>query len=210
MSLTTAAHPSAVPTSSPIPPSDSPAEPPLWPISVAMYTAMIEAGILREADCVYLWKGRLAQRMTINRPHSLSLLKAADALRAILPDGYHVETEQPMSLRLEPSVPQPDLMIPRGRYEDYPRDFPSTADVALIVEVADTSLSSDRAMAPTYAAEGVPVYWITNIPGRRLEVHSEPDQGAYTRVTPFEPEDDVPVVLDGREVGRVRVADLLP
>ncbi len=185
-------------------------EPPAWPISVAMFTEMVYAGLIPEKEPVYLWKGRLVRRMTINRPHALAVTKTYNTLYDLRIPGHFVESEQPMALRLEPSVPQPDLKVGRGRMEDFPRDYPTTADVPLVVEVSDSSLAEDRKLAFTYAAEGIPIYWLINNRGRRLEVYTDPVEGAYAGIATFGTEQDVPVVLDGREVGRIHVADLLP
>ena len=183
---------------------------PVWPITVAMYADMIRLGILDEKARVYLWKGRLAERMPPNPPHSDAVKASYDFLGRVLPPGFDVDRERPMSLTLHPSVPQPDIAVIRGRFKDFaPQFFPATV-VAFIVEVSDTTLAKDRKPVFTYAAEGIPVYWLLNLASRRLEVHSEPADGTYTRVTPFGPDEEAPIVLDGREVGRVRVADLLP
>jgi hypothetical protein len=49
---------------------------------------------------------------------------------------------------------------------------------------------------------------------RRLEVYSDPtgpaDRPAYRCRRDYLPHEDAPVVLDGREVGRIAVARLLP
>lgn len=185
-------------------------EPPVWPISIAIYSEMIRLGVIDEEAPVYLWKGRLAERMPPNPPHSTAVKRGYDRLGRILPPGFDIDRERPMALTLHPSVPQPDLAIVRGSFDDYVSMFFPASAVALVVEVADTTLAKDRRLAATYAAEGIPVYWLLNLAARRLEVHSEPAEGAYARLTPFGPEDEVPVILDGREVGRVRVADLLP
>ena len=194
------------------PPPPTPADDgsPTGPISVALFTDMIYAGRIPEKARVYLWRGRLVPLMTVNRPHAMSVTKTSHRLYDLRIAGVFVESEQPMALRLESSVPQPDVKLVRGRMEDYPRDFPTSADVPMVVEVSDSSLAEDRKLGLTYAAEGIPVYWLVNIPGRRLEVSSEPADGAYRRTDSFGPEQDAPVVLDGREVGRLRVADLLP
>lgn len=205
MSIATA-PPAAAPQ---VAPPESEARP-LWPISVAMFTEMVYAGLIPEKAPVYLWKGRLALRMTINRPHAMAATRTDNALYDLKIPGFFVESEKPIALTREPSVPQPDVAIIRGRMEDYPRDYPTTANVPLVVEVSDSSLAEDRKLAFTYATEGIPIYWLVNIRGRRLEVYTEPAEGAYTRCTPFGPDDDAPVVLDGREFGRIRVADLLP
>ncbi len=185
-------------------------DPPLWPISVAMYTRMVYAGILGKYDRVYLWKGRLAPKTTKDRPQCIAVRNTYNALFTLHVEGYTVEQGSPMALRLEPSVPEPDVKILRGRSEDYPHDYPTTADVPLVIEVSESTLAEDRALAFTYAVEGIPVYWLVNIPGRRVEVFTEPAEGAYTRCTPFGLEEVIPVLLDGRAVGGIAVRDILP
>ena len=183
---------------------------PVWPITVEMYQEMIRLGVIDEKARVYLWNGRLAERMPPNPPHSTSVKKGYDRLGRTLSSGFDIDRERPMALTLYPSVPQPDIAVIRGSFDDHiAKFFPSTV-VALVVEVSDSTLGKDRRLAFTYAAEGIPVYWLLNLASRRLEVHSEPADGAYTRVTPFDPDENVPVVLDGLEVGRIRVADILP
>ena len=66
----------------------------------------------------------------------------------------------------------------------------------------------------TYAAEGIPVYWVANLPGRLIEVHTEPtgpvDRPYYLKVQRYGPDDEVPVVIDGHEIGKIAVKDVLP
>jgi Uma2 family endonuclease len=80
------------------------------------------------------------------------------------------------------SEPQPDVaVVPRG---DYGEAHP--AEALLLVEVADSSLKKDRTVkARLYAERGVPEYWIIDLRGGVVEVHSEIVNGAYSRVTPY-------------------------
>ena len=87
---------------------------------------------------------------------------------------------------------------------------PGAADVALVVEVADSSLAEDRKMAAIYGGAGVPVYWIVNLVDRQVEVYTDPGIGGYATRTDFRPGQQVPVVIDGREVGQIAVDDILP
>ena len=204
MSLATAPPANAAPA------PDSDAEPPLWPITIAMYSDMIRSGVIDEKALVYLWKGRLAERMPPSPPHSDCVKSLYDRLVRLLPATFEIDRERPMALSPHPSAPQPDVAIIRGQFRDFaPNFFPASA-VALVIEVADTTLAKDRRMAATYAAEGIPVYWIVNLTARRLEMYSEPAEGVYTRLSPFGADAEVPVLLDGIAVGRVRVGDLLP
>ena len=188
-------------------PSD---EPPVWPITVAMYTEMVYAGILRKEDRVYLGKGRLAPLRPKHRPHCLAVQKTYNALLRLAFAGYTPEQESPMAFRLGPSALEPDVKVIRGRSEDYQRDYPTTADVPLVIEVSETTLGDDRKLAFSYAAEGIPISWLVNLPGNRIEVFSEPAAGAYTRCMPYDRGESVPVVLDGTEVGRLAVDEILP
>lgn len=185
-------------------------EPPHWPITIEFYGRMIAAGVFHGSDRTYLWKGRLAAKMTKYRPHCIATKNTYDGLMALRLAGCSVEQESPMAFRFQASVPEPDVKVVRGRSEDYSRGFVTTADVPLVVEVSESTLDVDRKKALAYAAEGVPVYWLVNLPGRRVEVFTEPAEGAYTRCTPFAEDQEVPVVLDGREAGRLRVRAILP
>ncbi len=214
MSVATAS-PQAREVESPVvapPARTTPAPPdhPSWSMPLAVYEKMVEAGLLEDYRHVYLWDGRLCERMGINRPHIHGVKSLFLALVALCADDFAPETEAPVAFRHHDSAPQPDIKVLRGRTRDYMNRMPSTADVALVVEVTDTTLSKDRGLVITYAIEEIPVYWLLNIPSRRLEVYAAPVAGVYTSVAFFEADADAPVVLDGRDVGRIRVADLLP
>jgi Uma2 family endonuclease len=183
-------------------------------ITVDRFERMVAAGIFGEDEPVFLWEGSVVERMPKGRPHSRVVWKLQKALDLLMPDGYHVEPEQPMALG-EASLPEPDLMAVRGSVDDYPDRAPRADAVALIVEVADSSVANDtRIKMAGYAAAGVPVYWVVDIPARRFVVFADPTGPAevptYRSRTEFGPDESVPVVLDGREVGRVVVRDFLP
>jgi hypothetical protein len=71
-------------------------------------------------------------------------------------------------------------------------------------------VSKDRKLAPTYAAGGIPAFWIVDVRRRRLEVDSEPADGTYPAPAILTEDDFVDLVVDGQTVGRIAVADLLP
>ena len=61
--------------------------------------------------------------------------------------------------------------------------------------------------------EGYSQYWIVNVEDRRVEVYAEPRGGknpAYRKQTNYGPEDVLPVVVAGKELGRIPVKELLP
>jgi Uma2 family endonuclease len=88
-------------------------------------------------------------------------------------------------------------------------------DVALVIEVAEATLPQDRTIKKrVYAAAGIPVYWIINLPDKQLEVYTNPSAGAdgpdYEERKVYRPSDTVPVVINGRRIATIQVADLLP
>jgi hypothetical protein len=73
------------------------------------------------------------------------------------------------------SVPEPDVKVVRGRLSDFATRHPAASDLALVVEVADTSLQQDRTIKHRiYARAKVPIYWIVNLIHDVVEVHTEP------------------------------------
>src|SRR5262249_37444767 len=75
------------------------------------------------------------------------------------------------------SVPEPDVAVVPGRYEDHDDAHPRGA--LLVIEVADSSLKQDQlTKAMIYAAAERPEYWIVNVVHDQVEVHRDPDSAA--------------------------------
>ena len=102
-----------------------------------------------------------------------------------------------------------------GPNRRYAANTPVAADVAFLVEVSDSTYASDRGKKwQKYALVGIPTYWIINLDKRRVEVYRQPTgtgaDAIYAVAEVFGEADTVPVVINGREVGRIGVVDLLP
>ena len=174
-------------------------------LSVERYEAMVQAGLLTKADRLELIEGVLVEKMTKGRRHSRASEHARRAIERVLPQGWHLEVEKPVRLPHRQSMPEPDLFVARGEVDDYPDVDPGPPDVALVVEVSDTTLAADRALAATYLGGGIPEYWLVNLADRALEVHrgSEPVQVLGET-------EKADLVLDGQVVAPIAVAELLP
>jgi Uma2 family endonuclease len=183
-------------------------------LSVEKYEAMIASGAFTKNDCFELVEGSLLQKMTKYPPHSVTTGLCLDSIQGCLPPGWHVRKEEPVRIPDRDSEPEPDVSVARGRRTDYLQGHPGTADIALVVEVADSSVEDDREMAVTYGGGGIPVYWLVNIPDRQLEVYTEPSGPSspigYRRCTVLRSSDQVPLIIDGQAVAQIRVSDLLP
>jgi len=173
---------------------------------------MIDDGTIAEDDQVELIEGLLVRKLGKKRPHIQAGKKGLKALSRVAPRGWHVAKEDPM-VASDWSKPEPDLAIVRGDVEDYSDRDVTAADIALVVEISAATLVDDRtAMARVYATSGIAYYWIVNLVDFQVEVYSDPDpaQGRYGNRVDFRPGQDLPLIIDGCQVGTIAVADLLP
>lgn len=185
----------------------------LYLFSADQYDAMVEHGILGPEDRVELLEGWIVRKMGKNQPHVVVNWLIQAALQRFLPPGWFVINQDP--IRAGASVPEPDLAVVRGEIRDFLKRRIGPADVGLIVEVADSTLRDDRTYKKQlYARSSIPYYWVLNVPGRVLILHSDPTGPAstpdYRSVVELRPDDEAPVVLDSREVGRIAVREILP
>jgi Uma2 family endonuclease len=181
--------------------------------TVDEYHWLTERGFLTEDDNLELLEGYLVMKMARNPPHDGSIQLVEDALKQSAPRGWCVRIQ--MAVTLADSEPEPDLVVARGDKRTYLTRHPTQADVGLVVEVADSSLPSDRTdKVRIYARAGLSVYWIVNVTDGQVEVYEQPsgptatpDYG--TRHT-YRPGDTVPFALDGQPVAQIPVTELLP
>ena len=122
----------------------------------------------------------------------------------------YIRVAKPIRLPTESSEPEPDRCVVRGGIRDYSARHPGPADLALVVEVADSSLEDDRMQADIYGRAGIPVYWIFNLIDRQVEVYSKPGPAGYQSLEVYVPPHVLTVLINGVEVGEIRVAEILP
>ena len=86
---------------------------------------------------------------------------------------------------------------------------PSTSDVLLLVEVADSSLRFDkRVKLPRYVAAGIPEAWIVNIPEKRLECYRNPSAVGYKLARYLSDLEELTAEIVP-ELGAIQVRDLV-
>lgn len=196
-------------------PADRSAVPsvPIWRLSVAQYHEMLRTGILGEDDPVELLDGWLVPKMVKNPPHRAATRLVRVALEHVVPQGWYVDPQEPITLSA--SEPEPDVAVIRGDTREYLERHPGPREVGLVVEIADASLSRDQIVKKSlYAQAAIPVYWIVNLLERRVEVYTDPSgpgqESDYRSRRDYTATDEVPVVLDSREVARIPVQGILP
>ena len=177
------------------------------------YDRLIETGVFGSGERLELLGGLLVVREPQGGPHAMGIRMAEEALRRVFTAGWDVRGQLPVALDHE-SEPEPDVSVVPGSFRDYPREHPARA--ALIVEIAESSLSLDRGeKASLYARAGLADYWVVNLVDHVLEVHREPlaDPAAphgwrYASVVTLRAADTVtPLAAPG---SAIPVADLVP
>jgi Uma2 family endonuclease len=183
---------------------------PLYRLSVDEYERMAEAGVLDDPR-VELIDGYLVRKMTKKPDHVIACDALFHALLHILPPAYWLRMEAPVRIP-EFDEPEPDLSVVRGSRGDYSDHHPGPGDIALLVEVAESSLARDRGRKlSAYAKAGVPEYWIVNLEDRVVERYTAPapELGRYEQLQVLGPDQELPVVIDGLEHGRIALAGIL-
>jgi Uma2 family endonuclease len=185
----------------------------IWRLQVPQYHAMIRGGILTDDDPVELLEGWLVTKIPKNPPHRITTQLTREALLRLVPENWYVDDQEPITTK--DSEPEPDVVIVQGDRRDYLDRHPYADEVALVVEVADTTLQRDRTSKKRlYARAGVAVYWIINLVDRQIEVYTRPLSKAevpdYQERQDFRPGDSIPLLIENQEVGTLPLLSLLP
>lgn len=167
-------------------------------------------GGMLDDDRVELIDGYLVKKMSKKPPHISAVENVLHSLTPLLPTGFFCRKEDPVRIP-EFDEPEPDVAILRGSRQDYSGRLPGPGDLAMVVEASETTLDRDQGPKHlAYAKAGISVYWIVNLVDNQVEVYSNPGADGYKSRQDFKPGQDVPVVIDGAEVGRIAVAAILP
>jgi Uma2 family endonuclease len=181
--------------------------------TVEEYRVLLQTGTLTEDDPYELLEGWLLPMMTIGPEHGV----VADILRCRIDE--HLTSpwlvRPTTAISLADSMPQPDVLVVRGPVEQYRHRYAVAEDIALVVEVSDTSLARDRGFKQRiYARAGIEQYWIVNLVDRQIEVHTEPQSDSespiYAQRATYGPGQSAVVRLADVPVFEIAVSELLP
>ena len=147
--------------------------------TVAEYNRMGETGILSEDDRVELIEGEIFEMSPIGRRHAACVDRLTELFSEKLQRKAIIRVQSPIVLN-DYSEPQPDVALLKRRADFYEQSLPLPDDVLLIVEVADTTLESDRQIkVPLYARSGIAEVWVVNLADEQVEVYTQPANGVY-------------------------------
>jgi Uma2 family endonuclease len=197
-------------------PSQAPAADVPYDLTIDVFSRMVESDLIPRDRQVFLSNGRLYEKMAKTKAHGSVGAAINRAVARRLPQDWSLWPES--TIVLDPTnAPLPDFAVVRsgdlvGRAT--PDRYPGPGDIGLLIEVAVTSLHADLTTAlEQYARASIPVYWVVDVLGRRILVHTEPrivdGRGEYARVETYRPGQSLPLVLDGREVDRIPFDELI-
>jgi Uma2 family endonuclease len=174
------------------------------------FDALSSSGLLNNQK-LELIEGELINKMGKRPPHMLS---ASRLLKwAMIVFGFDLVFSEP-SIDVAPednptSEPEPDLIVLNREVTQFANERVRPQDIALIVEVADSSLAFDlTTKAALYARAAIIEYWVLDIPGRRMIVHRDPQAGRYLSVAAYSAEESVaPLAAPGSPF---RIRDAFP
>lgn len=173
---------------------------------------MAEANILSEEDNVELLEGWIVEKMTKNPRHESTIVRANLAFTDRLSREWLVRIQS--AITLPDSEPEPDLIIAPGPPSRFDDRQPYAEDIALLVEVAESSLAYDRGVKlRVYARASIATYWIVNLIENVIEVHWDPtgpvDAPTYRHRQVFRTGDAVPFTVGGQQLAPIPAKDIL-
>jgi Uma2 family endonuclease len=119
--------------------------------------------------------------------HAIVVDALAELLIMAVAGRAGVRVEHPIALD-DRTEPQPDIALVKRPWRGYPDAHPQPEDVLLLIEVADTSLATDRgAKLELYARAGIGEFWIVDLTTDGVLVHRKPCGDNYDAVMRVEP-----------------------
>jgi len=150
-----------------------------------------------------LIEGELISKMGKKRPHANAIAAVHAWLLRVFGEQY-VNQEAPIDVAPEDNPtnePEPDLIVLAKLSREF-KDNPQPADLRLVVEISDSTLGFDlTTKARLYARARIVEYWVVDIPGRRIIVHRDPQEGQYRSVVAYSEQESVkPLASPGCEL----------
>jgi Uma2 family endonuclease len=149
--------------------------------SLEQYERMVEAGAFdgRLRQHVEFIRGEIREMNPIGSYHAQVLGDLTDWSYEVTPrNQIAIRVQTTLRIPTCNSAPEPDLVWVRRKR--YLRRHPESADVMLLVEVAESTLVEDRGeKRDLYAEAQIPDYWIVNLVNRTVEVYRQPENNAF-------------------------------
>ena len=150
--------------------------------------AMLVSSGIWEEQKLELIAGELISKMGQKPPHVFLLNRMLERLMQMLGWG-RVYQNAPTDVAPGDNPinePEPDLIVYKERLTQIPLSNPQPHELALVVEVSDSTLRFDlNVKAALYARAGIVEYWVLDVQGRRIVVHRNPGPTGYGSIVAY-------------------------
>lgn len=155
------------------------------------YDQLGRAGLLDPTRRLELLEGEIYDMSPTGSRHLACVNRLSRLFHRIAGTELIVSIQNPIRLS-DLSEPVPDVSILNFRDDDYEDALPKAGDVKLLIEVADSSVGTDRTIKLNlYALAGIPEVWLANLRDKSVELFVEPSKGSYLTVTQYSLADEV-------------------
>lgn len=146
-------------------------------ISAAEFVRMDKAGVFAPGERLELLDGEIHTMSPIGPRHAYLVNMLIRLLNRQCGERWMVSAQNPISLGPN-DLPQPDIAIIRAL--DWSQQHPGAGDIALVVEVADSSREFDLGEKRLYyATRGIAELWILDLVENRVEISTGPSFRGY-------------------------------
>jgi Uma2 family endonuclease len=152
-------------------------------LTVEEYHRMAEAGVLAADARVELIEGEVIDMAPIGSRHASVVNRLNDLLTLATRGRAIVQVQGPVRLG-DRSEPEPDFALLRPRSDYYRDALPTSADVLLLIEVAESTQRYDRTVkAPLYARHGIPELWVIDLESALVHFYRRPSGDAFADIS---------------------------
>ena len=149
---------------------------------VEEFVRMGEAGIFDPDGRVELIDGVVFEMAPIGKPHGARISIVLQELMDKIPRNIMKYSQSTIRLN-DGSGPEPDIALLTPEASLDRENIPRPEDILLIIEIADSSLRTDRNdKARGYAESRIPELWIFVLADDEIEVHRQPTPEGYADV----------------------------
>ena len=153
--------------------------------TVKEYYQIFNSGVFADGERVELIRGEIIKMSPIGRRHAACVDRCNYVFADKLGGKVVIRIQNPLALD-NTSEPEPDVMLLKYQDDFYESGHPQPSDVFLLIEVADSTIDSDRELKiPIYAEDGITEVWLIDINNACIEIYRYPTAEGYTDIQKF-------------------------
>jgi Uma2 family endonuclease len=153
--------------------------------SLKQYEHMVNVGAFSDPSYKHLEliRGEIREMSPIGSAHAEFVNRLNEwSAKAVGDKPIRIRAQSPIRIPINDSEPEPDIVWAEA--SNYMHRHPEPQEVLLLIEVADTSLDTDRTeKLSIYAEASIADYWMVNLVDEQVEVYRQPSGKSYLSKT---------------------------